>query len=107
MAKKNPTHVSDEEIRQQVVILNAALQLDQEETGEQTHTVSQRGSEREKKEDFLFYLLAAVSDGLAVPVVDLLDVAEDDLVFASHVLGDPSDLQPGHEALRHRFSNFN
>lgn len=39
-------------------------------------------------------------DGLAVPVVDLLDVPEDDLVFSSHVLWNPSDLQPGHEALR-------
>lgn len=39
-------------------------------------------------------------DGLAVPVVDLLDVAEHNLVFSSHVLWNPSDLQPGHEALR-------
>lgn len=38
--------------------------------------------------------------GLAVPVVDLLDIAEDNLVFSSHLLWNPSDLQPGHEALR-------
>lgn len=38
--------------------------------------------------------------GLAVPVVDLLDIAEDDFVFSSHVLWNPSDLQAGHEALR-------
>lgn len=38
-------------------------------------------------------------NGLAVPVVDLLDVPEDHLVFAPHVLRDPSNLQPGHEAL--------
>lgn len=48
-----------------------------------------------------------VCDGLAVPVVDLLDVAEDDLVFSSHVLWNPSDLQPGHEALRHTRFIFN
>ena len=42
-----------------------------------------------------------VRDGLAVPVVDLLDVSEHNLVFSSHVLWNPSDLQPGHEALRH------
>lgn len=40
---------------------------------------------------------------LAVPVVDLLDVSEDHLVFSSHVLRDPSDLQSGHEALRRTF----
>lgn len=102
--------MSDEKVRQQVVILNTALQLHQEETGEHTHTqrVGEAVSEKEKmKRVFHFYLLAVVSDGLAVPVVDLLDVAENDLVFASHVLRDPSDLQPGHEALRRRFSNFN
>lgn len=43
--------------------------------------------------------MSAGCDGLAVPVVDLLDVPEDHLVFASHVLRDPSNLQPGHEAL--------
>lgn len=42
---------------------------------------------------------------LAVPVIDLLDVTEDDFVFSSHVLGNPSDLQPGHEALTNNTNN--
>lgn len=41
-------------------------------------------------------------DGLAVPVVDLLDVAKNDLVLPSHVFWDSSDFQPGHETLRER-----
>lgn len=41
-------------------------------------------------------------DGLAMPVVDLLDVAKNDLVLPSHVFGNSSDFQPGHEALSER-----
>lgn len=41
-----------------------------------------------------------LSNILAMPVVDLLDVTKDDLIFPSHVLWNSSDLQPRHEALR-------
>lgn len=58
-------------------------------------------SQRQREERQICFLIdLCVQDGLAMPVVDLLDVAKDDLVFASHVLWNPSDFQPGHEALR-------
>lgn len=39
---------------------------------------------------------------LSVPVVDLVDVPEDDFVFSFHVFGDALVLDPLHEALRGR-----
>lgn len=39
---------------------------------------------------------------LSVPVVDLVDVPEDDFVFSFHVVGDALFLDPLHEALQGR-----
>lgn len=46
--------MSDEEVRQQVVILNTTLQLHQEET-ERKHTESLRQCEGERQEEVCFY----------------------------------------------------
>lgn len=82
--------MSDEEVGQQVVVLYTALQLYQEKTERK-----RRGCERRPES-----VCVCEGDALAVPVVDLLDVAEDDLVLPSHVFWNSSDFQPGHETLR-------
>lgn len=45
-------------------------------------------------------LSSSARDLLSVPVVDLVDVPEDDLVFSFHVVRDALLLDPPHEALQ-------
>lgn len=86
------------------MVLDAAFQLYQEETKRREdntniHGLSLRSEGQEARREEKGSWLCDGGNGLAVPVVDLLDVSKDYLVFAPHVLRDPSNLQAGHEAL--------
>lgn len=90
----------DEELRKVFVVLQALLQLSDEEAAGDRGGTFPTGLFAHITFTSKRAFITRESHLLSVPVVDLVDVPEDDFVLPFHVVGDALLLDLFHEALR-------